>query len=339
MTITTGVSFMGQSEAGIQRLSRMRAQMDELARQVGTQKRYETLTGFGLDTQHILQLYADRDLLRAFSDNIDATLFNMRVLSDSMTKITDGLNKIITLVQSQSTSGQFDAALINSQAQQMLDYVADVANLKLNGRYLFAGTDTQNAPVADKATLRANFQAQVTSWLAGGITTTQLAANTDAFSGTALGFSSTIASAQNVSVRIDNTLEVSYGAIADRSGIQDALRALGFLSEIKQPDPMTDVPTDADLGTTIEHILATLRGAVTTIQGKQGIINGSLDLAKSIQDTHKQDINLLSSQIDTAENIDPAEVIVRIQALQTQLTSSYEVTRILSQLSLANFLS
>jgi flagellin-like hook-associated protein FlgL len=338
ITFNTGVSFLGQSNAQISRLNNMRTQMDDLERQVGTQKKFETMTGFGLGTQRILQLHADRDHSQVFSDNIDSAVSNMTLMSNSMTKITDGLNKMISFLQNQPQDAQFNATDVNTQAQQMLDFITDVTNTNIAGRYLFAGTDTQNAPVADLTTLNANLQSEVTNWLSGATTTPQLLTNTDGLSGTALGFSPSISGAQDVTVRIDTNLEISYGAVADRSGIQDVLRSLAFMANIHAPNPATDVPTNAQFGTAIDHILATARSAVDAIQTAQGKMSGTLDLSKSIQDTHKHDINLFSSQIDAAENSDATSVIVQLQALQTQLQASYQVSHIVSQLSLTNYI-
>jgi flagellar hook-associated protein 3 FlgL len=338
MTVIPGVSLLGNSNAQINRLNQMRRQMDDLERQVGTQKKYDTLAGFGISAQTLLQLHADRDQIETYVDNIEATLSNIKTMSDAMTSITKAVNQMVSVVQNQPQNGQFDASLVNSMAQQTLDLIASVANLNITGRYIFAGTDSQTAPVANVTALNTNMSTELTNWLSGANTTNQLIANTDGFSGTALGFSSSISSAQSQSIRIDNATEVSYGAIADRSGIQDALRAVALMANLRAPNPATDVPNNTQFGLAIDHILSVARTSVTEMNDTQSTMNGALTIAQAIQDTHKQDINLLSSRISDMEDTDTTEVITMLQTLQTQLTSSYEVTRIVSQLSLANFI-
>ena len=61
-------------------------------------------------------------------------------------------------------------------------------------------------------------------------------------------------------------------------------------------------------------------------------------LVKSIRENHVSDLNLNLTQVDKIENADPTTVLTSLQALQNQMTASYEVTRIVSQLSLLNFL-
>jgi flagellar hook-associated protein 3 FlgL len=339
MTLSSSVSLLGTTNAQINRLTGMRKTMDDLERQVGTQKKYDTLTGFGLSAQTILQLHADRDQIQTYSDNIDAAVSNMKTMSDDMSKVSDALSKMVSLLQNQPRDAQFDSALINSQAQQTLDFLADVMNQNLTGRYLFAGTDSQNAPIADIPTLTANFAAEMTNWMSGATTTNQIISNTDAFSGTALGLSASVSSAQPLTVRIDSAVEISYGAIADRSGIQDALRALGFMANLRAPNPASDVPTNGEFSTVIDHILDVARNAKTAMEATQGAMTGNLTLAQNIQATHKQDLNILSEQVEKMENADITQIITQLQALQTQLTASYEATRLASQLSLANFIT
>lgn len=336
--ITPGVSLLGSSDAQTGRLNAMRRKMDDLVRQMGTQKKYDTLSGFGLGAQTVLQLHADSDQLQAYSDNIDAATRNMTTMSDSMGKITDAVNKLVSALQSQPQNGQFDVTLIGNLAQQTLTFISDVANLNISGRYLFAGTDSQTAPVASLNTLNANLQTEITNWLSGANTTNQAIANVGALSGTNLGFSPTLSSARNLDVRIDDATEITYGAIADRCGMQDVLRAIGLMANLRPPNPATDVPTNVQFGQLIDYVTGVARDAVAEIQSSQGAMSGTLSLAGNVQETHKQDINLFTAQMAKLEDADATDVITQLQALQTQLTSSYQATRIVSQMSLANFL-
>lgn len=336
--IIPGVSLLGQSTANINRLNYMSRQMNDLQRQIGTQKRYDTMTGFGLDTQRILQLHGDHDQIKAYSSNIDHAVNNITTMSDTFSKVIETLNNLVSILQSQPRDAEFNAELVGSEARNAIDFITDITNLNVGGRYLFAGTDALTAPVADTSTLNANFAAEINSWMNGTNTTGQLLTNSGNFSGAALGLSTSIFSAQKVSVRISTETEITYGAIADRSGVQEALRALGFMANLRAPDPAVDIPTDADFSTAIDQVLVFARNAIRDMQSTLGSMSGALTLASSIQETHKMDINIFAGQIEKAENIDAAEIIAMLQALQTQLTASYEATRISSQLSLANYI-
>lgn len=337
-SIKSSVSFLAQSEAQVTRLLNMRRQMDDLSRQAGTQKKYDTLDGFGLGTKRILELHADFDSVSAYSANIDSAISNMNFMVLSMGKMTDSLNGMISFFQTQPQNNLYDTNAVRTRAGQMIDFVTDVANVKIGGRYLFSGSDASTEPIADRTTLKNNFAGLINDWMAGTITTDQLIANADALTGPALGLAPSLSGAQDVTVQIDKNLEISYGAVADRSGIEDVLSVLSFMTNLRPPNPATDVPTTADFERVMNHILSAGRSAVDKVQLSQGKMTGSIDLATNINETHKQDINLFGGQIIETENADPAEVIVKLQALQTQINASYQVTRILSELSLANVL-
>jgi flagellin-like hook-associated protein FlgL len=51
-----------------------------------------------------------------------------------------------------------------------------------------------------------------------------------------------------------------------------------------------------------------------------------------------QDRATLANLIGQKEDADTTEVVAQIQSLQTQLQASYQVTSIISQLSLVNFI-
>jgi flagellar hook-associated protein 3 FlgL len=337
--ITPGVSLLGLSTSQYNRLGTMSRMMDDLQRQIGTQKKYDSLTGFGLEAQGLLQLRADKDQLETYSTNIDSAVQNMKNMTDVITRGVESLNKLASLLQSQARDSSFDTALINSEARNALSFFEDIANYNFSGRYLFAGTDSTTAPLADTTALIANGATEIADWMAGINTTTQATTNLTNLSGTALGFSSSLSSAQPMTVRIGPKMEVSYGAIADRSGMQDAVRALGILANLRAPDPAVDTPTNTDFSDMIDYITGVMNQATTAMQSSLGSMSGTMTLAQDIQESHKLDINLYAGQVDKKENIDTAEVIARLQALQTQLSASYEATRIMSQLSLANYLS
>jgi flagellar hook-associated protein 3 FlgL len=277
-------------------------------------------------------------MISSYSSNIDAAVQNITLMNDTMTRVMEMISNMASILQNQPRDVDFDAATVNQVAAQGLDFIADMANLEVNGRYLFAGTDSLTRPVADLNLLKANGLAELNAWMAGSSTTTTYINNVAAFTGTGLGLSATVSTAQNISVRVSNETEISYGAIADRSGFQEALRAFGVLANLRAPDPALDTPSDADFDTVVDNLLTVLRDAGTALQGTLAGMSGSLFLAKGIQEAHTQDLALYAKQIDKAENADTAEAIAMLQALQTQLTASYQMTSILSQLSLTNFL-
>jgi len=74
-----------------------------------------------------------------------------------------------------------------------------------------------------------------------------------------------------------------------------------------------------------------LRSALGTLGAVQNRIN-SIDL------THEQRLSLLENELGRLEDADPYEAISKLQGLQAQLTSSFQVTAALKDLTLSRFI-
>jgi flagellar hook-associated protein 3 FlgL len=337
MTIGSGISFLGQTTTQIDRLNDLRTTLSDLQRQVTTQKKYETMAALGSASLNVQRLRGDTNQIKGYIDNIDAVSTRMDVMTSSMAQAADLGRELISGIQIQVRNGQVDMDTISQIAQQSLKMMQDLANQTLEGRYLFAGSDSLSPPFVDDSTLTSNFQAQISSWLAGTQTDVQLNNNTDAFTAVNLGFANGLATAGNVTARIDTNLDIDYTVKADGDGFKDIMRALAFAANLTYPTG-ADVATPDQFNNVLDHILSLAGQGVQEMDAATAQLSSKYTLVKDLQQNHKADFNLYSSQIDKAENVDTTQVVAELQALQTQLTASYQVTHIVSQLSLVNFM-
>ena len=67
-------------------------------------------------------------------------------------------------------------------------------------------------------------------------------------------------------------------------------------------------------------------------------LGGDLSRLESAKETHKNEIELITKQLDDVENIDSFEAINRFQALRSQIEASYQITAASRGFSLLNFL-
>ncbi len=335
---TSGISFFQQSILQSERLLRGRADLYDLQRQLTTQKRYDNLQGFGAFGHKILRLHADTSRVETYVENIKNTKVQIQISNGLMDQARKVGTDLIRNIKAQGSLGPFDMETIAAQAQEALRLMTDIANHNLDGRYTFAGTDTSNAPVADKTAANAFFQNEVSLWLDGTNDTDTFLANINAATDSDIGFSNTIASAENIEVRIDDDVEIAYSAVATDIGFNDMIRILAVTANMVAPDPATDIPTNTDMNTVIYGIIDQVQLAVDSIVARQKQIAGSNALMEGIKESHEIDLNVFQAQIEDKENVDPTEAIAKIQTLQTQLQASYEVTNITSRLSLINFL-
>jgi flagellar hook-associated protein 3 FlgL len=338
MTITGNISFFAQATSQSNRLNDLRSLMDDLQRQATTQKKFESLSGFGTGTLNLLRLRNEQPLLQSYMDNIDQVSTRMTLMNTSLSKISEVANQMINTINLQRQNGQINVAAVQQQAQQSLKFVEDLINQNIDGHYLFGGSDMTNPPFVDDSTLNSNFQNQIAPWLAGTITNAQIKATTDGFSLTNLGLSAGLPAAGTVTARIDHNLDIDYTIKADQQGFQDVIRALAFAANLTYPDATTDVATPVQYNDLLDHILDMATDGVREVNDTSQQLASKFNLVKSIRENHASDLGVGQTQIDKIENADPTSVLTSMQVLQTQLTASYRITQTVSQLSLVNFL-
>lgn len=143
---------------------------------------------------------------------------------------------------------------------------------------------------------------------------------------------------QTAPVRIDDTHSVGIGAQANEQGIRSVLTQFAVLAaETFSETSTTDRERFDELGSRVRSNLSTPPAA----QGVEYIVvefaNASvaINAAKERQNAREA---MLTTTLDGVENAQIEEVAARILAMQTRLEASYQVTSILSRLSLTNFL-
>lgn len=336
MSLTGNVSLLAQSSAQTVRLNDLRARLDDLSRQVATQQKSDTYGGLGTDALNIQYLNKQQPLLESYLNNITKVSTSMTMMNNAMSSIAKVGNNLVSAIQTQIHSGATTVDSIRQIAQQGLKTVEDFLNTELNGRYLFAGSDGSSPPFVDDSTLNSNFITQINAWLASG-DTAALNAAVDGFSDAGLGLSAGLAASGNVTARIGDNLNIDYTLKADQAGFQNLIRGLTLMANLPYPTD-ADVATGSDFNDVVSHALDIVQNAVTDINKSTTQLAGKFNLLKSVQAEHQTDLDLVKTQISQITTADPTEALVKIQTLQTQLTASYQVTSITSQLSLVNYL-
>ncbi|HYD16963.1 MAG TPA: flagellin [Patescibacteria group bacterium] len=336
MTISK-VSFLGASQANVARLKEMNATLTDLQRQMASGKKNETLAGFGVEATNVQRNRTDLGRVQTYLDNIGAVTSRINQMNTAMTAARDAVTQLIDGITTAVRDSAADIPSLKVIAQNALDFVQDLANTQIDGRYLFAGSDSTNAPFSDENTLNANFQQQVTDWLAGTTDTATMNANVTGFGTAQLGLNPGLSASGQVTVRIDTTTELNYTIKADEDGFQDIIKALGFMANMQAPGS-GDIPTAADVDEVIQNIMNIARAGVDKLDAAATRIGGGFNLLNAVQENHQQDKATLQGLIGSAENADTTDIVVQIQALQTQLQASYETTSIVNKLSLINYL-
>jgi len=334
---TSSVSLLGQSTAQGERLADLRQQMDDLSRQVTTGQVADTYSGLGTSAEPLLNLNAQQPLLQSYLTNITSVSNTMTMMNNALTQITDVGNTLVTAIQTQLQNSPTNLQNIQQIAQQGLQTVEDMINQNNNGQYLFAGSDGSNPPFVDSTTLNSNFTSQINSWLSTG-NTAALTSAVSGFSATNLGLSPSLATSGNVTAQIGDNQTVDYTINADNPGFQSIISALALVANTPYPSS-TDTATPTDYANVMNSALTTAQQGVTQVNATAESLAGQFEQVNTAQTNNTADLTLVQNQISSLSSADTTTAIAEMQTLQTQLTASYQVTNLVSSLSLVNYLT
>lgn len=137
---------------------------------------------------------------------------------------------------------------------------------------------------------------------------------------------------------IDRSIAVAYGVRANEEGIRSMVQNLAVLAAAAFP------PSDPDASARSSALNKRLTKALDVPAGKQKIENIEADLAgaqtslNSAKARHQQTSATLSDFLAQIEGVSNEEVGAKILALQTRLQASLQVTALLYQTSLVNYM-
>ncbi len=145
MKITNSLFPIGGAYPYVKKLNES---LQKLQVQLATQEKAQTLSELGSDRVFDLALRARLSRLDAFNANIDTANLRLDFLDNSVTR----LNEIESDTRSSlNTSGVGEDGLSIASASEIaynrLDEVVAILNSDLNGRYMFAGNQTDAEPV------------------------------------------------------------------------------------------------------------------------------------------------------------------------------------------------
>jgi flagellar hook-associated protein 3 FlgL len=139
------------SDANSARIVEQRRQLDDLSRQLSTERVSETYSGLGSGTGRSLDLRARLSAIDSYQTAIKDVKLRVDLMDKSLAQIGDNARK-----QSSELLSGFEAltngqTLAQASASSRLSEALDMLNQSVGGRYLFAGRATDAAPVASFA--------------------------------------------------------------------------------------------------------------------------------------------------------------------------------------------
>ncbi|HOV03881.1 MAG TPA: flagellar biosynthesis protein FlgL [Hyphomicrobiales bacterium] len=253
--------------------------------------------------------------------------------------LPDGTSTTVTLNATHSTSplvGQFtigaDTATTAANFQSALDAALSktaatelAAASGIAAADNFFATDDANPPMRvdgppfDSATaLIAGTSANTVSWYKGEAGTT---------------------SARNTSTaRVDDSTTIAYGARANEVGLRTTFQMVAVAAAA------TFSASDPNAAGEYEAMASRIRFNIDDVTGDHSPSSVSVEIAiaqrsMDVADTrHTTSQNYMSELIDDIEGVETEELAAKILTVQTRLEATYQVTSMLAQLSLTNYL-
>lgn len=142
----------------------------------------------------------------------------------------------------------------------------------------------------------------------------------------------------SATVKVDDSISVSYGARADEPALRDVVKAFAAMSV------MTFTPGDTAAPDTYEELKSRTNSVLSFTGASQSVETFVTELSVAkvtigrTAERHTASLNTLQGVLDNTENADVYEVSAQILALQNRLEASLQVSVSLSRLSLVNFL-
>jgi len=143
------VSGVGsQSGLAIQQLVAMRAQFDDLQRQLSTGQKSATYAGLGLDRGVTVSLNSQLSAISGYDDTINNVNNRISLMNVALTRMTEiGSTVKSAIAQANVTNSTTSASVAQQTAQSSLDELLGLLNTQFGDRYLFSGRATDTPAV------------------------------------------------------------------------------------------------------------------------------------------------------------------------------------------------
>lgn len=296
------VSTAGLGQALLRSAMTVQARLAEKQTAQASGLKEETYADLGSGAGKLISLETQLTQMQARADTTQTALDRVEAMYSALDSMSDLVSEMRTTLSGMTaqTSSDLDYQEVG---KAMLDDLAALMNLQVDGRYLFAGGDTTSAPV-DVSLLTP-------------ITATPSTADTAYY----LGDDAV------QSVKVSDQATIDYGVTANGSGFEKALRAANILANI-DPEDEDAIAEAYDLATE----------AMDELLAAQGLLSVNAGRLESYQEQQDTAISLMEDRVSDMKSVDAAAVAVEISAYETTLEASYAVLGKLNKLSLINYL-
>ncbi|WP_187968128.1 flagellar hook-associated family protein [Aquibium microcysteis] len=269
---------------------------------------------------------------------------------NALGQVSEGASTFLSALAA-AVSGDADQATTRQAAVSMLQSLTGIVNSSFNGEHIFAGVNTDVVPMADyfdasvpgpKAAIDAAFLsefgfaaddpaadtvtgAQITAFIDGALS--------DEFFGSGWETNWSAASDQGITTRIalNETAETSVSANIE--GIRKLTMAAAMVANLFDGDL-----NDQALVAVADRAVRMVGEAMGDLAQTQARVGFTEQRISSATERVEMQIDIFKTFLNELEGVDPYEASTRVNALISQIETSYALTARIQQLSLTRLL-
>lgn len=347
---TSFISNIGVQTSMRDTIAKAQAQLIKAQKEIATGTYADRGVALGWETGRSISLSTEVKRIQTLLDSnaiVDDRLSASQAAMTSMaSSVQTARDSLIAL------SGSDDATLLSTAIEtttNALSSFVSVGNTSANGEYVFAGVNTDVAPLTEysatsaaKTTFDTAFTGYFgfapTSASVNTITTTQMEdflTNTlePLYTGTQWTTDWSTASDTNMSTRISTVETISTSTNANEEGFRKF--ALGAVSAIE----LIGLDLSSDVRQLVsEKAISYMNDGVTGINAQRTTLGLSQERLASATSTLNSQKDIMETSLNGLIEVDVYEASTLVNALQTQVETSYTLTARIQQLSLVNYL-
>jgi len=349
MTISS-ISTASLTSVLSQSVSSLQTQLANAELELSTGQDADVGLTLGVTTGQSLSLQQQQSYLQTLTTANNAVTTRLsttqNVLSSMQSTAQNFLNSLIENNGITTTT----SALQTSATGDLQSMIAGL-NSQIDGSYIFAGTNTANAPITDYFAQGAPNAAAVTSAISNAFpsgvsnaTGTQMTSFLDnQFSSLFTGdWSTTSGTGSDWSSASDTTLTSQISA-SDKestsvSANQTAFRQLAEAYTMVSSLAGQNLTSDAyqAVVTQAQSLVSSAISGLTDIQANVGVTQAAIT---SSNNQMSAQMTIFTTQIDNLDDANAYDAATQVNNLQTQIETAYSLTNQLKQLSLVNYIS
>ncbi|MGP1396858.1 MAG: flagellin [Inquilinaceae bacterium] len=304
----TRVSTYAQHQMSMFHIGRTQSNVAETNIQIASGKTAQSYAPMGNKVEQLLSLERETTKTDQYISNIDRTVGRLGIMESSVATMVDRATETLSILASALSGSNIADIPLQQFAQSFSAEIASLLNVQHEGRYLFAGTRTDQPPVdlADpaytpQATLPATFPVDTGYYQGDQVT---------------------------MKIRVDDGYELDYGVTADEPAFEQLLRGLSY---------MEYAGANQD-GVVLEQAYNMMKSAVEGLADVRGRIGATGNVLEKAKEGHQNYLTYANNLISGIEDVDIAEATTRLSFDQVQLQGSYLALTRIQSISLLDFL-